>query len=493
VNSTAVPHTATSDTVGGWDTGIVNGSSSAAVTFNTAGIYPYHCAIHAYMHGTVYVGVTPQIALPTVANAAYGGYTTAAYIENIGSAAASVHLRYFDQAGSPVGTGDDRLSLAPKATWTASQANGLSFSPGAAGSAIVYSDQPVAAFVNEFAPNGGDASSYTGIRIGPDTGFALHAPAIANNAYGGYTTGIGIVNVSDASTDILITYRDQAGTVITTKTLAAVPAHAYRDAYSGTAGLPDGFAGSATITSSQPLAAIVNEVGPHGQFSSYDTPVGGTNALYAPVMLNGGFGGYYTGIAIRNTTANPGVVSITYYDATGAVAKTVVKAISANGYLGIYQGDPNDGPPPSTTGYSAYLTPGDGVFIAAVVNETAPAGAGSGRQFTAYNMFLGGSTVINLPLVENAGSDGWSTGIGIMNTGAVSGNTVVRYFDAGTGAALATKNVSVPGHAFVSVYTPNDLPAGTRASAQLATAPTGPIVAIVNESNATSFMSYGGQ
>ena len=55
VNSTAVPHTATSDTVGGWDTGIVNGSSSAAVSFNTAGIYPYHCAIHTYMTGTVTV------------------------------------------------------------------------------------------------------------------------------------------------------------------------------------------------------------------------------------------------------------------------------------------------------------------------------------------------------------------------------------------------------------------------------------------------------
>jgi hypothetical protein len=210
-------------------------------------------------------------------------------------------------------------------------------------------------------------------------------------------------------------------------------------------------------------------------------------------MLNGGFGGYYTGIGIRNTTANAGSVGITYYDAAGNVAKTVIKAISANGYLAIYQGDPNDGPPPSATGYSAYLTPGDGVFIAAVVNEIAPPGAGSGRQFTAYNMFLGGSTGINLPLVENAGSDGWSTGIGIMNTGVISGNVAIKYFDAATGALLSTKNVTVPGHAFVSEYTPNDLPAGTRASAQLSTAPTGPIVAIVNESNATSFMSYGGQ
>jgi hypothetical protein len=210
-------------------------------------------------------------------------------------------------------------------------------------------------------------------------------------------------------------------------------------------------------------------------------------------MLNGGFGGYYTGIGIRNTTANAGSVGITYYDPAGNVAKTVIKAISANGYLAIYQGDPNDGPPPSATGYSAYLTPGDGVFIAAVVNEIAPPGAGSGRQFTAYNMFLGGSTGINLPLVENAGSDGWSTGIGIMNTGVISGNVAIKYFDAATGALLSTKNVTVPGHAFVSEYTPNDLPAGTRASAQLSTAPTGPIVAIVNESNATSFMSYGGQ
>jgi hypothetical protein len=502
VNSTAVPHTATSDTVGGWDTGIVNGSSSAAVTFNTAGIYPYHCAIHPYMHGTVYVGVTPQIALPSVANAAYGGYTTGAYIENIGSAAASVHVRYFDQAGSPVGTGDDRSSLAPKATWTVSQANGLSFSPGAAGSAIVYSDQPVAAFVNEFAPNGGDASSYTGIRIGFGNGIGptLYAPAIANNAYGGYTTGLGIINMGQ-TTDIMIEYRGADGTVAQTQTLTAVPPHAYRDAYSGTAGLPDHFAGTATITVVSPMpglssiAAVVNEVGPHGQFSSYDAIANATPVLYLPTMLNGAYGGYYTGIGVRNIANAVGTVSITYRDAAGTAVKTVNSMpIAANGYLAIYQGDPTVGPPPSATGYSATITAN--VAIVAVVNEVAPptATAGGGQQFTSYNVSAANDLVVNAPLTENAGSDGWSTGLGIMNTGGLSGNFTIRYFDAASGMLLTSKTVTIPGQAFAGVYTPDDLPAGTRASASITgPSPMSSVAVIVNERSATSFMSYGGQ
>ena len=169
-----------------------------------------------------------------MANAAYGGYTTAAYIQNIGTVAASVHVDYFDQMGNAVGLGDDNVSLAPQATWTIRQDNGHSFAAGGAGSAIVYSDQALAAFVNEFAPAGGDASSYTGIRVGSGNGPTLYAPAMANNAYGGYTTGLGIINMGQ-TTDIQIEYRGADGTIAKTQTLTAVPPHAYRDAYSGSA------------------------------------------------------------------------------------------------------------------------------------------------------------------------------------------------------------------------------------------------------------------
>src|SRR5438067_13458500 len=54
-NNTGPRHTATSDT-GAWTTGnIAPGGTSAAVAFPTAGNFPYHCAIHPSMTGTVIV------------------------------------------------------------------------------------------------------------------------------------------------------------------------------------------------------------------------------------------------------------------------------------------------------------------------------------------------------------------------------------------------------------------------------------------------------
>src|SRR5947207_8371007 len=53
-NNTGPRHTA-SDT-GAWTTGnIAPGGTSAAVAFPTAGTFPYHCAIHPSMTGTVIV------------------------------------------------------------------------------------------------------------------------------------------------------------------------------------------------------------------------------------------------------------------------------------------------------------------------------------------------------------------------------------------------------------------------------------------------------
>ena len=103
--------------------------------------------------------------------------------------------------------------------------------------------------------------------------------------------------------------------------MTALAAQAYQGLYSGdpVLGLPSGFAGTATITSSagQPLGAVVNETGPGGQFSSYDAVHVGGTALNAPVALNNAFGGYYTGMGIQNTSASSGTVSVTYYDASG--------------------------------------------------------------------------------------------------------------------------------------------------------------------------------
>ncbi len=54
-NTTAPTHTSTSDT-GVWNTGnIATGATSSAVSFPAVGTFPYHCAIHPSMTGSVIV------------------------------------------------------------------------------------------------------------------------------------------------------------------------------------------------------------------------------------------------------------------------------------------------------------------------------------------------------------------------------------------------------------------------------------------------------
>ena len=54
-NSDGIAHTSTSDT-GAWDTGNIPAGASKAVTFATAGTFPFHCTYHSsMMRGTVIV------------------------------------------------------------------------------------------------------------------------------------------------------------------------------------------------------------------------------------------------------------------------------------------------------------------------------------------------------------------------------------------------------------------------------------------------------
>ena len=53
-NTDSTSHTTTSDTTG-WNSGIVSPGGQYSFAFQTAGTFPYHCAIHPGMIGTVVV------------------------------------------------------------------------------------------------------------------------------------------------------------------------------------------------------------------------------------------------------------------------------------------------------------------------------------------------------------------------------------------------------------------------------------------------------
>jgi hypothetical protein len=133
--------------------------------------------------------------------------------------------------------------------------------------------------------------------------------------------------------------------------------------------------------------------------------------------------------------------------------------------------------------------------LVAIVNEVAPAGTGPARQSTSYNTFGAGSSILHLPLVENAGSDPWNTGLGIMNTGSTAAVVTVAYYDAATSALVGTpQTLTLASHAFWGLYQPTGgLPTGTRATAVITTSSGGQVAVICNESSPTTFMSYNGQ
>jgi plastocyanin len=54
-NSDVVPHTATADAGGGFNTGTINANGQASVTFSASGTVKYHCTIHPGMIGTIVV------------------------------------------------------------------------------------------------------------------------------------------------------------------------------------------------------------------------------------------------------------------------------------------------------------------------------------------------------------------------------------------------------------------------------------------------------
>ncbi len=55
INEDSAPHTATADN-GAFDTGTLQRGQSATLTFNGAASFPYFCAIHPSMRGSLTVG-----------------------------------------------------------------------------------------------------------------------------------------------------------------------------------------------------------------------------------------------------------------------------------------------------------------------------------------------------------------------------------------------------------------------------------------------------
>jgi hypothetical protein len=494
---------------------IGNGTSAVAVQQAVIGLTPFTTyyyktvamTANGVAEGNEQTFVTPSILhFPALMNNAFGnpGYTTTIYLQNKSGAALAANaitITYYDQNGGGVGAGDSSPALVDGAVWVIPQSNGHSFPSGGAGSGRVNTSVPLVAFVNQEIP-GGDGSGYSALPD-PATGPTVYAPTILNNAYGGYTTSLGITNTGTGTTTVSVTYDKLDGTAIVGPTKSLAP-NAFWGLYQGEAGTPlaAGFAGTATVSTNPPssLAVIVNEINSqNGQFLTYTASNTGARTLFAPVILNNAYGGYSTAIGLQNLGSGTAHVAVTYTGAPGTCTVTgpfcEVFTMNAGGSKGLYNGGGSSNPA-LTSGFAGSAVIVSDQPLISIVNQV----KGGANFGTSYNTFAGGVPTVNLPLVEN-NYNGFSTGVGIENVGTGSATVAIVYRNVDTGVVVgsgATMTL-LPGQ-YAGVYQgpggDGGVPAGTRATAKLTiTNPGGggKLAVIANQQSATSFMSYSGQ
>jgi hypothetical protein len=286
--------------------------------------------------------------------------------------------------------------------------------------ATISSDQPLAVIANMGSSGPKMEAAYSGVSDA-ETATTLFAPGVYRNYYNN-VSNIRVQNVGGSKTCVRVEFFARG---------AATPANTqYKDILPGTGqtftqadntGLPQGFIGSATITSvgagtgscagdsvaGQKMAAIVNinitpgpSVGNPTTLNlegSYNAITSGGSVAYAPVLANN----YYnnnSSLTVLNLRGTDQWVRVSF--GSGTDLKVKEKLVAANSSNLWYT--PNEGPVSGWFGganVECISGPGGSVItdcdIAATVNQINTTGG-----FAAYNAFASATTKVSLPVAN---------------------------------------------------------------------------------------------
>jgi len=275
--------------------------------------------------GAAYTGFNagaPKVYLPLLMCNNYG-FNTWLNVQNAGPSDATVTITYYPGVAGKSGL-SDTATIKPGASRTFNQAEGSTGAKTCAdlkdgsgkfiGSAVVESNQPVVAAVNQVGPT--TLLTYNGFL---DTAGSSNAalPFINTNNYG-YVTGVTVQNLGSLATDVTMTLLPGAGSPAlppATKTIQPGQSVQFDDKLYG-AGQTQTFVGSALLSSTgnQPIVAIVNQLNTGAKKgSSYNGVAVSTasNKISMPVIMDRNYG-YFTGFNVQNVGTGTCSVAVTY-------------------------------------------------------------------------------------------------------------------------------------------------------------------------------------
>lgn len=468
------------------------------------------------------VGLTPM----ALAQYTYPWYTSY-MIQNLDTSnSASVVVAYYDSSGNHIADADKSLTIPAGGQVTVVQ---YTDDPSLSGrySAVVSSDRPVAVIVNQQTAQPGlpymastpPFASYTGFESGSAQ---LTLPEIMYNWYGYYTEFF-VQNVGSDSAAVTVTYYPGlAGNsgVTENANIAQYASHQFSQKNMSSLGAPSGtyagrFIGSAVISATQPIVAVVNE---HNEGAkklfTYNGFSSGSTDLVCPSILRGHYR-WYTSLSVANPNLSQTAhVTITYYADTqyslpeSLRGTQVVKTftIDPGKALTRYDGtgasptnDPSLSDLTSFTRFFGTVRIQSNIPVVAKVNQE-----NDGGNAEAYNCVdaTTASKKVVVPLIQ-ADFYNFYTSLTIQNMASSAGTITITYTSDGTYSNPTNTSItvvrSIPANGQYNSWEGGITTTGdvhnsgkfTRFNGSAVIESNVPIVAIVNEEKHGSGADYG--
>ncbi len=393
------------------------------------------------------VGVIVALIIPTLAFANVTSYTSGFQLQNMTSSTANVTITFYNQDGTQAASVSDTIAANDSNTYYPLSAVTSGFN----GSVVVSSDQQVGAIANVLGNNGAYGASYIGFSQGATS---VNLPLVMKNNYG-ISTWFNVQNTGASNATVTVTY---AGTSCTENaTIAPNAAHTF-DQSTNTC-LTDGYVGAGSISSDQPVAAIVMQVtsDTSGLMPNLLAYNGFTSASTEPVMplVSSGYYNSGTGIQIQNTGSTDTDVTLTYTPSAGFPGASCTETKTVPASNSVTFGFPNLPTSCYTNGGSA----GSNAFVGsalvtgnstnqnlvAIVNQVTTGTSNA----AAYSAFAPGNatTHVSLPLIMD-NNYGIFTGFSVANVGNSATDITCTF--SGTSYTVSANDVQ-PGEALTDV------------------------------------------
>lgn len=386
-----------------------------------------------------------------------GPYSSAMNIQNLGTAAATVTISYYNSLGQLENSSSHSIAIDDVLFVYVPNVVGLDSGEY---SVVISSSEPVAAVSNFSDADSG--ASFSGFTEGSTSWFI---PSTYDDYYG-YFSEIYAQNVSGSALNITLSiYAPGSSTPVYSNTKSSVPANASVNwGQSGLTELLDDIAYSAKVTATGNIVAMANIFGSGAtaqQLYSYNGFPAGGKTFYTPAIYKNYYG-WNAAIGIQNVSTTAANVTVTY--SNGTFKDYVIQPSSATQ---IYV--PNEALPDGE--FSAKITSDQDVAV--MVNMS-----NSYNRAATYNGVKTATANVSVPNVMKRYYN-YSSSVTCQNLGTVATTMTINYANQ-PGATKTSPSIN-PGSSWL-IYLPNEtlVPDGFNASATIVSNAAQPITCIVN-------------